>query len=171
MSSNKKKTATIECENCHKMVIKETKYINSAKRKNRPMFCNSSCSSFYYGKLGKYKSNGNIENLNSRNRTDVYTPYRYYYRKSIQRGKCNLTLDDIKEQWEKQKGICALSGLPIKLHDKLNDIFSVASLDRIDSKKPYQPGNIQFVVLSLNLAKHSSSDLDFRNFILKLKAV
>lgn len=102
---------------------------------------------------------------------DEYTPYRYYYAKTVSRGKCALSLNDIKTLWEKQKGICALSGLPMQLRKKnrRNDMFTVASLDRIDSSKAYEPGNIQFVILSLNLGKNDASNDAYMEFLRKLK--
>lgn len=48
-------------------------------------------------------------------------------------------------------------------------MFTVASLDRIDSSKAYEPGNIQFVILSLNLGKNDASNDAYMEFLRKLK--
>jgi hypothetical protein len=49
---------------------------------------------------------------------------------------------------EQQKFKCALTGLPISFADKS------ASLDRIDSNKPYVKGNIQWVHKDVNIMKN-----------------
>lgn len=58
-----------------------------------------------------------------------------------------ITPEYIKELYEIQEHKCALTG------DYLPDVRK-ASLDRIDSTKPYEPGNVQFVTKEANLAKH-----------------
>jgi hypothetical protein len=78
-------------------------------------------------------------------------------------------LETIKQQWDEQKGICALSGLEMKLRHKHISIFEQASLDRIDSSKPYEKGNIQFVILSLNYAKSNTDNREFVTFLAKLR--
>lgn len=53
----------------------------------------------------------------------------------------------------KQLGLCALSQLPISIKDK------TASLDRIDSSKGYEEGNVQWLHKDINMMKrHYSTD-------------
>lgn len=53
----------------------------------------------------------------------------------------------------KQKGLCALSGLPISIRDK------TASLDRVDSEKGYLEGNVQWLHKDVNMMKrHYNQD-------------
>ena len=66
-----------------------------------------------------------------------------------------MTLQDIKKQWEYQKGICPYTD--IKLEFKTNNNFKKASLDRIDSNKLYEKGNIEFVSMPINYMKHTMS--------------
>ena len=54
---------------------------------------------------------------------------------------------DLQEKWEQQRGLCALSGLPISI--KVD-----ASIDRIDSQKGYTRDNIQWVHNDVNLMKN-----------------
>lgn len=72
-----------------------------------------------------------------------------------------ITPEYIQDLYNKQDKKCALTG------DDLPDIRS-ASLDRIDSDKPYEPGNVQFVTKEANLAKHIMSQEDFINFCRKV---
>ncbi|MDO1447313.1 hypothetical protein Q0590_13680 [Rhodocytophaga aerolata] len=61
----------------------------------------------------------------------------------------------MKTQWEVQKGICPYTGLQLvqPKYNSKNDIQTTASLDRIDCKKGYIKGNIQFVSMAINYAK------------------
>jgi len=72
--------------------------------------------------------------------------------------KVEINIDDIKEQYEKQNGKCALSGLKMTyevnddseqhINNKLN-----ISVDRIDSNKNYSKDNIQLVCSIINRMK------------------
>jgi len=60
-------------------------------------------------------------------------------------------------------GRCWLTGIPMAASGPLQ-----MSLDRIDSTKPYEYGNLQPVCLVANLAKRDRSDEGFRGFLLGL---
>lgn len=71
-----------------------------------------------------------------------------------ERRKLEFTIT-IQYAWElfvKQNGLCALSGLPIKFGGQNN---RTASLDRIDSRFGYVPGNVQWVHKHINMMKNS----------------
>ena len=65
-----------------------------------------------------------------------------------------ITPEYLEYLYLKQNKCCALSG------EYLPDIKK-ASLDRIDFKKPYEEGNVQWVTKEINLAKHILSVEDF----------
>lgn len=67
--------------------------------------------------------------------------------------KFNLSIKDMWNQFEKQNGICALSGIQLKFPTKSNSSDGTASLDRIDSSKGYIKGNIQWVHKHINKIK------------------
>ena len=70
----------------------------------------------------------------------------------------------------KQDRKCALSGLPIEfetLKRRKKDKF-IASLDRIDSKKGYIVGNVQWVVKEINYMKRILTDEKFIFFCKKI---
>jgi hypothetical protein len=92
--------------------------------------------------------------------------FKCYFRRAKSRKRLgNLTVTDIKECWETQKGLCAITGLPLKLNGQHTDQFDCASLDRIDSSKPYEIGNIQFITLCLNYAKNNASNERFLEYL------
>ena len=121
--------------------------------------------------------------------TDEYTPFRFYMsglRKSNYGKRPNLarlqptvkqktlTLSHLKEVWEKQKGTCPYTHIKLKLftlskakYQKggLKGDLRNASLDRIDSSKPYEIGNVQFVVWPINYAKNTLSDKQMKKFM------
>jgi hypothetical protein len=62
-----------------------------------------------------------------------------------------LTREYLIKLFDKQRGLSALSGIP------LDRPF----LDRINSNKPYQPGNVRWVLVKENLMKHQMKDEEF----------
>lgn len=62
----------------------------------------------------------------------------------------------IKYAWDlfkKQQGRCALTGWPLRFKAHHQDQPATASLDRIDSKRGYVKGNVQWVHKDVNLMK------------------
>jgi len=154
------------CSNCGKIFQKPISEIKRNLEKGRPNFCSRTC-------VGK----NNIKNLNghkivndislySGNRRDEYTHFRYHYRniKNRERSRnieVRITLEDLKEQWDKQNGICEFTGIKLIISEykkiNTNQIYS-ASLDRIDSSKGYIKGNIRWVSRSINHMKNDMPD-------------
>lgn len=58
-----------------------------------------------------------------------------------------ISIEDVQQLFDKQKARCALTGLPIGFGD------GTASLDRIDSNKPYENDNVQFLHKDVNRSK------------------
>lgn len=80
-----------------------------------------------------------------------------------------LSEDDLKTYIsnliKKQKGRCALTGLELALDGKKNDPELVCSLDRIDSNKDYEKGNLQVVCKFVNRWKGSGDNDEFQRLI------
>jgi hypothetical protein len=70
-----------------------------------------------------------------------------------------VSLDELTNAFNLQGGKCALTGLDLIPSARPN---GTASVDRIDSGKPYEPGNIQWVHKDINRMKNK---LDERRFI------
>ena len=75
----------------------------------------------------------------------------------------------IQDLIEKQNGRCALTNLPLQYDEAFADIEMLASLDRIDSDRHYEVGNLQVVCRFANRWKGSSSDMEFRRLLAVLK--
>ena len=159
------------CEFCGNKFLRDKSEANRNKKKGRKTYCSLSCA----GKLsndhlrifdGKY-----VCNLKA-NENDLYSPFRWHLRnmKMRKRHSCDVTLEDLKQQWEKQKGICPYTGWKLKNlinmspKNQLSKTIDRASVDRIDSSKPYTKDNIQFVSLMAQLAKNIWSENDLLNF-------
>ena len=67
-----------------------------------------------------------------------------------------LEPEDVISMWEAQKGLCALSGLPMEKNPK------TWSIDRIDSFGGYTRGNTHLVLSKINMMK---KDYDVKDFI------
>lgn len=70
----------------------------------------------------------------------------------------NITYEYLIDLWRKQRGLCAISNIP--LAHILNDMCSI-SIDRIDSNRGYLIGNVQFVCKWVNYAKRNNTDREF----------
>lgn len=87
--------------------------------------------------------------------------FKEYIRLASRRRECSLTTKDLCDLWNKQGGLCKYSGIPLDnpgsrgKWDKAIKHPWRASLDRIDSSKPYTKDNVQFVSLIANYAKNA----------------
>jgi hypothetical protein len=157
---NRKLTEFV-CDHCGNLEKKPTSEYNRNTKLNRKNFCSRSCSFTYGRDSGKIKPKTRyVISQHAGNKNDLYTPFRYTYRCAQTRWKdFDLTIDDLKEQWELQEGICPYSKfnleLPIgtrKVHHSIR-----ASLDRIDSSKGYIKGNIRIISHLANKMKSNVS--------------
>lgn len=154
---NRKLTDCI-CDNCN---ITFQKPLSEYKR-NLSLNRRNYCSRFCAGKSNKSNlpikpSYDILKHCN--NHIDEYTPFRGYLKKARQRFKhFDLTLKDLKQQWENQNGLCPYSGVKLELithKNKAIKAINSASLDRIDSNIGYVKNNIQFVSIPLNYLKNN----------------
>lgn len=162
MTKKGRKLGNCTCDNCGIEFQKPQSEINRNQKLGRKNFCSRTC-------VGKnnVKNFGDGENKytiskHSSNRKDEYTKFKYHFRNILKRNKeIDVTIEDLKEIWENQKGICPYLGIELELssYSKINkNPISSASLDRIDSKKGYIKGNIQWISRAMNLLKNDMSD-------------
>lgn len=161
---------SITCNNCGITFEKRTADYNKERRKNPEcnFFCTQSChSKVNVGHLKGLCSFADRPELlrkalaaaakaNTRynGRDKVFATI---IRKCKQRKKeFDLTIEFLGELWDRQGGECALSNIPLDLDS--TSFVTMPSIDRIDSKKGYVVGNVQFVSCSINLAKSSMGD-------------
>jgi len=79
---------------------------------------------------------------------------------------CTITREFVLQLWEQQQGLCYYTRLPMSR--ELYRLDSV-SMDRLDSKQGYDPGNVVLTCSAINRAKSDHSAEDFLGFIAALK--
>lgn len=162
------KTVEQSCHHCEKSFHMATKeYTRKVKLGKTVFFCSKVC----FKTTTSINKNIHIPKyripIESREKFSFY--FRQMRRFLREHGlDYDLTTEDLEKLWT---GKCALSGLDIELR-KSGDILhpKSASLDRIDSYKGYVKGNVQFVCVSLNYAKHYFSNAEILDFIRELKS-
>jgi hypothetical protein len=79
-----------------------------------------------------------------------------------------LDLDRLVEVWNSQNGKCKFTNVDLILqyqpeYKTISNNYK-ASIDRIDSSKPYSIDNIQFISYSCNSLKHDMTDEEVKEF-------
>lgn len=113
------------------------------------------------GKLCKKCSNRKTENSHRGLYHDIRISWFQKFRISAEIRKIDfyLTIDDVWKIYIDQNKQCALSGLPVGWAS-VGSIHT-ASLDRIDSSKPYTVDNTQIVHKDINMMKQAFSQEHF----------
>jgi len=98
-----------------------------------------------------------------------------WYRVKSSAKKRGLSFDITKQDaWEtltKQQQRCALSGVELYLAKNCAELragLNTASIDRIDSSKGYERGNIQWVHVEINYMKRKMTDKSFTEWCTKV---
>ncbi len=84
----------------------------------------------------------------------------------------NITIDDLYELYNKQKGKCALSGITMTCDILSGRTSTNLSIDKIDHNKGYTKDNIQLVCMAVNEMKNDRTIEELKYFcecILKKK--
>ena len=163
---------TLQCANCDQKFDKELKeYKRRIKDGAIRFFCGLSCK--FIKENEENPRPGNPKNLIANNRKNEYTPFRWFIRRAEYRDTkkhygCDLTVEFLKELWEKQSGICPFTGWKLIL-PKDSEAFTAknianASIDRIDNSIGYMQGNVRFISVMANLARQTFTDDQLINF-------
>ncbi len=142
------------CE-CGKEAILRSNYV-----RNKAGSCRS-CA--YTGKVMAKGSNSKIWNGHG----EISGQYWHTVCRSsaLRKHKIEISIKDAWEQFLVQDRKCALSGVELSFAPCQSAARQqTASLDRIDSTKGYELGNVQWVHKDINWMKGSLSDADFINW-------
>lgn len=156
----------LTCETCGKEFKRRKAEVNRSKKLGRRNYCSLQC----VGKDNHTHLPANPENLIPDNKADDLSPFRFFMKilRNCKRKPFFITVEDLKKQWEKQNGKCPYTGWKLKTpkntRESLPRTPDRASLDRIDSSKPYTKDNIQFVSLMAQYAKNTWDDQELKDF-------
>lgn len=115
-------------------------------RGSRPKYCSKKCSTKAYQRVRPVKD---IHEYYSR------TP-RNFFQSLIQKknkDRSRISLDFLESLWKRQRGLCAISGVPMTHIRGSGKVPTNVSIDRIDSSEGYVEGNIQLVCYRVNVLK------------------
>lgn len=154
----------LDCSQCGNNFERRASEVNRIDKNRKNMFCSIKCSNLYQTSKKRDIIYGRKE--------DEFSAFREFFTKSRRRAtdkskEFSITLESLKNQWDKQKGICPYTGWDMetcKRHGKRKSTPRRASLDRIDSSKGYIDGNIQFISLMAQYAKNIFTEEDLIDF-------
>ncbi len=161
--SVKNQERVFSCAVCNKKEVKKIdwKLYHNLKSITWTYTCSTSCRATHMHRAQPRETEFSIWNRIARNgkqhdkRTDK---------------KNNVTGVYLKGLWDKQKGICPLTGWKMKLPKWDRGFFfeerarDNVSVDRIDNSKGHEVGNVQLVCLFANYAKNNFTDQDLSDF-------
>lgn len=169
MEKTNKFTIDLICPACSNSFARKLSEHKRNTRKGTPQYCSIRCQ---VATRNKQVTNSTAHLLKGFNKSDALTPFRYTYRNCSRRDQdFSIALEDLKELWDKQKGICPYSGVALILPKGTGHKVHLtvrASLDRIDSSKGYVTNNVQFVSTAINLMKQSMSHQETLDFCIQL---
>lgn len=161
----------LTCEKCGIKFLRLVGEHNRNLKKGRRVFCGRSCQGkTLIDNIPLDKRQSYDITSHSANKRDELTLFRYHLKNIKQHAEkrgsgpgsiVEITLYDLKDQWEKQFGICPYTGWQLKTIQLASQSYrstktpDTASVDRIDSSKGYIVGNIQFVSYMANVAKNT----------------
>ena len=87
----------------------------------------------------------------------------FYFSKLISKRQRHLTIsvEDCLDLWDKQRGLCAITGIPMTVIRGEGRVTTNASLDRIQEGGSYSKGNIRLTCVMVNLMRLDNTDNDF----------
>lgn len=147
------------CKQCLSPFKRELKQFNQETKRGRMEFY---CSHFCHNK-GRIDEHSSFRGM--------FTNSKKHARKI--KKEYELSLEDFRNLWEKQKGICSYTGLTMTLGTTCNNspfTPTTASLDRIDSDKGYTRDNVEFVCLFINYGKNGFTKKEVEGFLHRMKS-
>jgi len=175
----------IICATCNKEhEIRLSDYKRKIKAGQDKFYCSLKCSgkADYKNnpqKLDKNKGNISLLKGYEANRLDEYSPFKYSLNKAKSRSKergeeTDLTLEYLKEIYDKQDGLCAYTNIKMEIprssqDEDIKKSPTKLSLDRIHSEIGYIKGNVEFVCYCINVMKNDFSKQETLDFVKKIK--
>ena len=162
----------LTCETCRKEFYRKTSEAQRNAERGMRTFCSRACRGKKLVEDVPFERRVNVSNLPKKT-LDEFSPFRPHLKtikshaKKI-KAQVLIDVDDLKRQWDKQGGICPLTGWAMTNYISTRDLPkrtpNRASLDRIDSSKHYTIDNIRFICMMAQFAKNNFEDSDVLYF-------
>ena len=153
------------CHRCHQYKPEETFTPNNThneERHNRRHICNE---------CNTQRQREHDKALDDNRKLDKCLRYRYLgaRERAIRNGiPFDITLDFLHQLWDKQNGLCALSGVPMTFELKEGRVPTNVSIDKICSAFGYTMTNVQLVCMACNQIKSDLTEIEMYNFCKKI---
>lgn len=162
----------LTCPVCNKEYSKDKSEYTRNLKIGRTSYCSLNCSG-YINQIGHDNRSNYDISKHCANQHDEYTDFRYYLKLiSLHKKNIDITLENLKNLWKSQGGICPYTKVNLKLQThsslalhKVSDWYLYASVDRIDSSKPYSLDNIEFISVGINYLKNRFKKQEVINFL------
>jgi hypothetical protein len=178
------KVKVLECSTCKNQFEKPmNEYRRRIKLGKTDFYCSLSCSKKTIQNLEMikelakpYRFKGGENRLKTADDI-VLGGLKEFSRRVRRRDKFVVEINpsDLLQIWKKQNGKCAITNvnlvLPNSPNYKLVNNNYKASIDRIDSNKPYTIDNIQFLSATMNFLKADMDDNSVNEFIRIVKSI
>lgn len=161
-----RKIAKFTCFYCGKESEKALSELIRNDKLKRKNFCSRTCSGM--NNIKNFRKDSYLFIKDYKRQKDEFTPFRIHLRRAKKRFKeIDITLEYLKEIWDKQNGICPYTNIKLVTpsYRQKNNPFYTASLDRIDSSKGYIKENVQFVSTAINYMKAEATHEQTMEFI------
>ncbi len=157
------KMIEVKCDMCETMFSKPLKEHKRSLENNKKEFCSRNCAGRHIVSNFGDKVNKDTSYLKNYSKRDKFTGFRKFIRSiNVRVNESNKTkgisLEELKQVWDEQKGICPLTGWSMVLKEGKGCLPNQASIDRIDNTKGYISGNVRFVALIANYCRNNFSD-------------
>lgn len=162
------KAASKICTTCPREFTPSSNHLRcpACRSKDKPMHQCKDCTSMIYATAERCGQCSVNHRRTEKILADEFIGFRAFLSRAKKRGKLgDISLRDLADVWKSQNHICPYSGVTLVVPHyrvKSNPLYT-ASLDRIESSKPYEKGNIQFVSIAVNNMKHTMSHEDTLN--------
>lgn len=178
------KTIQCKCDNCGNDFEKPlNEYNRCLKLKKSKLYCSLKCSGNRTENKNRLKEIGKstyFKGGENRLITDdeISLGGLKEFSRRVRRRKNfyeELNPNDLLKIWKNQNGKCAITKVDLLLPNnkkyKLTNNNYKASIDRIDSSKPYTIDNVQFLSVTMNCLKMDMDDMSVNQFIQIIKNI
>ena len=142
------------CKDCKIAITRENAYLD---RKDRIRARCKTCDKLYRKKQHSTDAFSYLDKIYSKLKYEITSGRRRLSRANM---AWQITPSHLYALWHKQDGKCNLTGVPMTHKSGVGKIDTNISIDRINPKVGYKPGNVQLITYRANILKHDLNESD-----------